>query len=178
MPLVDYLVFRDFENPINRVKEMLSLSGSLTFANVTHPALSRPWEWLLNYRPMAFWYSPHYTGGVSFSIWMLMIPVVLYMLYRTLRGNDAALFGFAWFFSVFVLWVPISIFTNRVSFVYYFYPTVGALCLGLGLGMNQLLDKVSGKSLKFKIPAVAAIIAFMLFHLANLMVMAPVFFRG
>jgi dolichyl-phosphate-mannose-protein mannosyltransferase len=178
LPLFDFIIYHQFKNPLSRVQEMLSLSGSLTFANTTHPALSRPWEWLLNYRPMAFWYSPHYTGGFSFSIWMLIIPVVLYILYRAVRGNDAALFGFAWFLSTFVLWIPISIVTDRVSFVYYFYPTAGAICLGLGLGMNQMLDKVSGKTARLKIAAALAVVAFLIFHLANFIIISPVFFRG
>jgi dolichyl-phosphate-mannose-protein mannosyltransferase len=178
MPLCDFIIYHQFKNPLSRVQEMLSLSGSLTFANTTHPALSRPWEWLLNYRPMAFWYSPHYTGAASFSLWMLIIPVVLYMLYRAVRGNDAALFGFAWFVSTFVLWIPISIITDRVSFVYYFYPTAGALCLGMGLGMNHLLEKSSGRAARFKICAITAVIAFLIFHLANFIIISPVFLRG
>ena len=78
MPVFDFAISHQFQNPINRIKEMLSLSGSLTFANTTHPALSRPWEWLLNFRPMAYWYGPYYptntwwggyTGAISPTIW-------------------------------------------------------------------------------------------------------------
>ena len=42
MPVFDFAISHQFQNPINRIKEMLTLSGSLTFANTTHPALSRP----------------------------------------------------------------------------------------------------------------------------------------
>ena len=178
MPLFDFIIYHEFKNPWSRIQEMLSLSGSLTFANTTHPALSRPWEWLLNYRPMAFWYSPHYTGGLSFSIWILMIPVVLYMIYRAARGNDAGLFGFAWFLSTYILWIPISIITDRVSFVYYFFPTIGALCIGLGLGLNQVLERVSAKTPKVRIPAIAGVVVFLVFHLVTFIVLSPVFFRG
>jgi predicted membrane-bound dolichyl-phosphate-mannose-protein mannosyltransferase len=156
---------------------MLSLSGSLTFANTTHPALSRPWEWLLNYRPMAFWYTPHYTGAINLSIWLVMIPVVLYMLYRAVKGNEAGLFGFAWFVGTFLFWIPISIFTDRVSFIYYFYPTIGALCLGLGLGLNDLMQWVAVKQPKIKIPVKAGIGVFFLIHIASFIILTPVFLR-
>jgi dolichyl-phosphate-mannose-protein mannosyltransferase len=176
MPLFDFVISRSFQNPLGRIKEMLTLSASLTFANTTHPALSRPWEWLLSYRPMAFWYVPHYTGAISPSVWGTMIPVVLYMIYRTVRQrNDAALFGFAWFFSTYVLWIPISVFTNRVSFIYYFYPSIGALCLGLGLGLNEAREWVSSRQMKVKVPVMAGIVAFLLFHAASFIYLTPVF---
>jgi dolichyl-phosphate-mannose-protein mannosyltransferase len=177
MALFDFAISRTFQNPLLRIKEMLSLSSSLTFYNTTHPALSRPWEWLLSYKPMAFWYPNHYTGAISLDIWLVMIPVVLYMLYRAAKRNDAGLFGFAWFLGTFVLWIPISIYTNRVSFVFYFYPTIGALCLGLGLGLNEALEWASSRVKKVKIPVTAGVIAFLLFHVAAFVITSPVFAR-
>jgi dolichyl-phosphate-mannose-protein mannosyltransferase len=177
MALFDFTISRTFQNPIKRVMEMLSLSGSLTFYNTTHPALSRPWEWLLSYKPMAFWYSPHYTGATSLSLWVVMIPVVLFMLYKAIKRNDAGLFGFAWFFGTFVLWIPISIYSNRVSFVFYFYPTVGALCLGAGLGLNSVLDWAASRKKWLKIAAITAVIAFFIFHIVSFVILSPVFIR-
>jgi dolichyl-phosphate-mannose-protein mannosyltransferase len=178
MALFDFSISRTFQNPLARVQEMLSLSGSLKFSNVVHPALSRPWSWLLNYEPMAFWYSPHYTGAISLSVWIFMIPVVLYMLYRAAKKNDAGLFGFAWFLGTFLVWIPISILTDRVSFIFYFYPTIGALCLGLGLGLNEALEWASSRRNRVKIPVVTAVIIFFLFHIANFVVLTSVFIRS
>jgi dolichyl-phosphate-mannose-protein mannosyltransferase len=178
MPLFDWAITRQFENPLTAIKTMLSLSGSLTFANTTHPALSRPWEWLLNYRPMAFWYTPNYLGAISPSVWGVMIPVVLYMIYRAVKGrHEAGLFGFSWFFGTFLLWIPISILTNRVSFIYYFYPTIGALCLGLGLGLNEALEWGSTRTKRVKILVIAGVAALLLFHVASFIVLSPVFIR-
>jgi dolichyl-phosphate-mannose-protein mannosyltransferase len=177
MPLFDWAISRHFESPISRVKDMLSLSGSLTFANTTHPALSRPWEWFLNYRPMAFWYIPHYTGAISPSIWGLMIPIVLYLIYRAVKKNEAGLFGFSWFLGTYLLWIPISIATDRISFIYYIYPTIGSLCLGLGMGLNEAREWVSLKPVKIKVPVMAGITAILLLHVASFIVLTPVFFR-
>jgi predicted membrane-bound dolichyl-phosphate-mannose-protein mannosyltransferase len=178
MPLFDFALTHQFQNPLNRIKDMLSLSSSLMFSNVTHPALSRPWSWLLNYQPMAYWYNPHYTAAVSPSIWGLMIPIVLYMIYRSVKGNEAGLFGFAWFCGTFLLWIPISIVTNRVSFIFYFYPTIGALCLGLGMGLNEALEWVSAKRAKVKVPITAGVIVVLLLHFASFVIITPVFFRS
>jgi predicted membrane-bound dolichyl-phosphate-mannose-protein mannosyltransferase len=155
MPLFDFAITREFHNPLLRIKDMLTLSGSLTFASTSHPALSRPWDWILNYIPMAYWYTPHYTGAISPTIWIVIIPVVLYMIYRAVRGEDAGLFGFAWFFSTFLLWIPISILTDRISFIYYFYPTIGAICLGAGMGINHIQTWLPSKGTKVKAAVLA-----------------------
>ena len=63
-PLFDFLVYKKFINPIIRVKEMLSLSSSLTFANTTHDYLSKPWEWILSYNPIPYSFRPRYIGAV------------------------------------------------------------------------------------------------------------------
>ncbi len=177
MPVFDYAISHTFQNPISRIKEMLSLSGSLTFANTTHPALSRPWSWILNYNPMAFWYTPHYTGAISFTVWALIIPVVLYMLYLAVKGNEAGLFGFAWFFGIFLLWIPISIVTDRVSFIYYFYPAIGSLCLGLGMGISQLLDWAKSRTRRVRLSVTGVVGAFLALHVLAFVILTPVFLR-
>lgn len=182
LPVFDFVITRKWENPLSRIQEMVSLTNSLTFANTTHPALSRPWEWILNYRPMAFAYGPFYpnpswlggySAAVSPDIWLFIIPVVLYMLFRAVRRDDASLFGFAWFFSTFLLWVPISIFTGRISFSYYMYPTIGAFCIGYGTGFHQALEWVSNKANKIKIATITGISIFVAAHIASLIILTP-----
>jgi dolichyl-phosphate-mannose-protein mannosyltransferase len=178
MPLFDFAITHQFLNPVTRLKDMLSLDASLTFANVVHPSLSRPWAWLLNYNPMPFWYSPHYTGAISLTVWISMIPVALYMLYKTIKREEAGIFGFAWFFSTFLLLIPLSIKTDRASYPYYFYPTVGALCLGLGIGLNHALEWAVTRRKRTRIPTQAGVAAFLALHLLAIVVLSPVFFRS
>ncbi|HSW57143.1 MAG TPA: glycosyltransferase family 39 protein [Dehalococcoidales bacterium] len=183
--LFDFVIARQFVNPIDRIKDMLTLSGSLTFYNVEHPNMSRPWEWLLNFRPMGFWYGPFpttwlggYTAAVSLAVWPLIVPLVLYMAYRAAKGSDAGLFGLAWFIGTFILWIPISIATNRVSFIFYFYPTLGAFCLGLGMALAELIGWLKNRRKRVKIPIWAGICLILLVHIATLVVLTPIFIRG
>jgi dolichyl-phosphate-mannose-protein mannosyltransferase len=184
--LFDFIITHHIANPLIHIKDMMTLSSSLTFYNVNHPNLARPWEWVLNYRPMAFLYGPFpqpnwvggYTAAVSLAIWPLIIPLVLYMTWRAIKGSDAGLFGVAWFIGTFVLWIPLSIATNRVSFVYYFYPTMGVFCIGLGMALSELINWVALKRKLIKVPIWAGISIIILVHLATLVVLTPVFIRS
>jgi dolichyl-phosphate-mannose-protein mannosyltransferase len=174
MPVFDYLITHQWLNPFDRIQQMLTLTGDLTFANTQHYALSRPWEWLLNYWPIAYCYMPHYYGGISPSVWLLIMPAAIYMVYRAARGSGAALFGISWFLGTYVIWIPLSIITDRVSFVYYFYPAVGSICLGIAIGLESLLKRFrnAGNSvLRRAVPGL--VVAFLVIHLVVFLLMSP-----
>jgi len=177
--LFDFAIVRDFSalaDPISRVKTMLSLSSSLTFTTVDHPSMSRPWEWLINYEVMSYWYNPHYLAAISPSIWALIMPTFGYMVYKAVRGSGAGLFGAAWFTGTYLVWIPISLITDRVSYIYYFYPTVGAVCLGLGLGLSQLLDFYKRRQPgKLTRTVLALFIFYLAAHLICFILISPLF---
>jgi dolichyl-phosphate-mannose--protein O-mannosyl transferase len=100
------------------------------------------------------------------------------MTWRAIRGSEAGLFGMAWFIGTFVLWIPISMANSRVSFIYYFYPTIGALCIGLGMALTELIHWVAPKRKLIKIPIWTGISIIILSHLATLVVLTPIFIRG
>jgi dolichyl-phosphate-mannose-protein mannosyltransferase len=179
MPLFDLAIVHDFSaliDPFSRIKTMLSLSGSLTFTTVDHPAMSRPWEWLIYYQPMGYYYYPHYLAAISPSVWALTIPTFGYMIYRAVKGSSAGLFGAAWFAGTYLVWIPFSLITDRVSYIYYFYPTIGAVCLGLGLGLSQLFDFYRERRPgKLKKTVLALFIFYLVFHLACFIILSPLF---
>ena len=179
MPLFDYFITQNFSNvsnPFNRIKTMLSLSGSLTFGSTTHPSMSRPWEWLINYKAMPYWWAPHYIAAISPSIWALIIPTFAYMLYKAIKRDEVGLFGAAWFASTYLLWIPASLITNRISYVFYFYPSIGAVCLGLGMGLSQLIDIFKGrKSGKLKWTVMGIVVLILLAHIVSFMILYPLF---
>jgi predicted membrane-bound dolichyl-phosphate-mannose-protein mannosyltransferase len=181
----DSIIYREFMNPFNHIKDMLTLSSSLTFTTVDHPNEARPWEWLLNYRPMAFWfssYTPYWLGGftcaVSLAIWPFTIPLVLYMTYRAFKGSEAGLFGVSWFIGTFVLWLPFTLITNRVSFIFYYFPAMGAYCLGMGMGLAELIKWLKGRRKRVQVPIWCGIGLLIAVHLATFVVLTPVFIRA
>lgn len=176
MPLLDFIISGQFLNPISQVKTILSLSSRLTFADIACDVVSRPWDWILRPEIMYYWYEPHYIGAISFTIWALIIPSVLYMAFRAKNGDSAGIFGISWFASAYLFWIPTSIITDRISFVYYFYPTVGAICVGIGLGLSQLISiwetTSTGKLRRVAIPTVWG---YLLLHVGVFIILAPLF---
>lgn len=178
--LFQFLITRQFTSaldPIAIVKNMLQLSGSLTFGNVEHPALSYPWEWIISYKPMAFYVGPHYNSAISFTVWALTIPSFLYMVWKAWRRrSEAGLFGVAWFFGTYLIWIPATIITQRVTYPYYFYPAVGAVCIGMAIGMADLVAffkrRRTGKLRWVAITFVALVIVL---HLFSFYILSPVF---
>lgn len=166
------------ESPVDRIAFMLKQSGTLTFASVEHPSESRAWEWLLwwTYEPMAYHYHPNYIGGVSPSVWALIMPTFLYLVWRAIRRDEAGLFGAAWFFGTFLLWIPATFITDRVTYPYYFYPTVGAICIGLGIFLGWLFDifKKRGSG-KLRWVLLSIVVLYLMAHLASFIIMSPLF---
>ena len=174
---LDYLITRSFgslADPLHRIQTMLSLSGSLTFATVDHPSASRPWDWLISYKPMAYWIMPHYTAAISFTIWALAIPGFGYLVYKAVKRSEAGLFGLAWYAGTFIVMCGLSIVTNRVSYPYYFYPVVGAICIGVALFLADLLDLFRRRpSGKLKWTALSIVIFILFLHLISFLILSP-----
>jgi dolichyl-phosphate-mannose-protein mannosyltransferase len=178
MIVFDFAITRDFSSvsdPFYRIGEMQSLSSSLTFATVDHPAASHAWEWVIRYTPMAYWFTPHYTGGISFTIWAMVIPVFIYMLVRAIKGSDAGLFGISWFTATYLIWIPATLITDRVTYIFYFYPTIGAICLGLGMALYQLLDYFrNGRITWLRWTLLVIFILFLVAHLLSFIILSPI----
>jgi dolichyl-phosphate-mannose-protein mannosyltransferase len=175
MPICDYLAIGEFTNPIWRIKEMMSLMSTLTFATTQHDSMSRPWEWLYNPKPMPYWYVPSYMSVISYTVWALIIPAAVYLAYRMWKGNSAATFAFWWFVFTYVTWIPASLLTERISFVFYFYPTIGAVCIGIGLAFSKLLEITQRNKNVWQWLVPALIGTFMLAHFVFLVIISPVF---
>ena len=144
---------------------MLSLSGTLTYNGISPDTGSRPWMWVLTPEVMPYWWTPHYTGMISPTLWALIIPVVVYITYKAIKGNTPVLFPFSWFLGTYLVWIPASLITDRVTYMFYIYPTIGAIAIGLSLVLSQLLDKAKANG---------ALAAYLLLHIIAFIILAPV----
>ncbi|HEY93256.1 MAG TPA: phospholipid carrier-dependent glycosyltransferase [Dehalococcoidia bacterium] len=180
MPLLNLIIWRNASwhpsfNPIEQTQTMLRISSMSTFAQYPSEMLSRPWDWILQPKILTYWVDPHYVAMISPSIWALIIPVVLYITFRAIKGNSVALFSLLWFASTYLIWIPVSLITDRISYIFYFYPTIGAICIGLALGLSQLCDiGRTGQMGRLRRVARLAIPGFLLLHLAAFIILTPV----
>jgi predicted membrane-bound dolichyl-phosphate-mannose-protein mannosyltransferase len=136
--------------------------------------MARPGQWVFWYKPMPFFYTPNYFSTTSPSVFLLIVPSFAYMVYRAIKRDEAGLFGAAWFFSTYILWIPLDLITDRITYPFYFYPTIGAVCLGVGMGISQLIDIFKSRpSGKLKWTILGFIIFILLAHVAAFIVLFP-----
>jgi dolichyl-phosphate-mannose-protein mannosyltransferase len=175
----DYFAFGKLENPIQRTLEMLNLSAANVFTNPPLSISSRPWEWLLPWKWIVYSYDPQYISFISWTIQILIIPIFIYLIYKARKGNNVARFGLLWFIFTYLIWIPLNIATNRVSFVFYFYPTTPAICIGIGLALSDIIDKLKTQTAQLgrvtaKVRAnYVGIGLYLAFHLAMFIVFNP-----
>jgi hypothetical protein len=72
------------------------------------------------------------------AIWALIVPSILFVVYLSIKQNKPALFALCWFSATYLIWIPISLITNRLTYDYYFYPAVGAVCIGIALLFSRI----------------------------------------
>lgn len=174
-----YFIQGQWQNPFSLIKTMLSGTASLTFANVTHVARQAPWDWFIHRVRIDYWFTPNYFGMLSIDIFFVMIPTTVYMTLRSFwKVSNAARFGLAWFIGTCVLWIPIVLITDRVTYGYYIYPCVGALCIGLGLALSDCLNLAVGfEGNKWKWTVLGLVTACLLVHFGVFVATSPVFSR-
>jgi dolichyl-phosphate-mannose--protein O-mannosyl transferase len=88
--------------------------------------------------------------------------------------SDAGIFALCWFAATYLVWIPAVWITDRVTYPYYIYPTIGAICIGLGMGLSQLIHLFEvRKGGKLKWTAISVVVIFLLAHLAFFVLMSP-----
>jgi len=178
MPLTDYAVLGEWLNPISRLKYMLGTLSSLTFAHYASEVASRPWEWVI--RPLVYFpycYGPPYMSMLTVTFWALIIPSMLYMFWPAIKGSNWARFSLCWFAGTYLSYIPMNLITDRITYVFYFYPTVPAVAMAIAFGLAQLLElgQVPELGRVRWIPRIV-VSSYLVAHLVILGVIGPVFY--
>lgn len=175
MPLLDYALNMKFFNPLQRIEYIMSYASQATFSHNFNVFASRPWDWLMNKGAIFFSYDPQLIAIITPTICALIIPVVLYMACRGARGNQAARFGLIWFACSYLPWIVITLVTDRQTYIYYFYPVIGAVSIGLGLFLSDIITnfKNNRHSKVAKLGVTGAVI-YLIIHLAGFIILSPI----
>jgi predicted membrane-bound dolichyl-phosphate-mannose-protein mannosyltransferase len=154
LPLLEYPAARQFDNPFSRFVYMAGYHIDYTTSTQNSPLVSMPWAWLTTPTHIIYWpdsthvkfvtdhfalaidsANPLWWSYISWNIWILIIPSILFLVYRLVKEHTAESgiirFGLIWFFAVYVLLIPIELITGREMFTFYFYPAVPVVCLAI-----------------------------------------------
>jgi hypothetical protein len=174
MPLTDVYVFHKWVNPLDRIMTMLKSSASLTFANVSGTYPQKPIEWIFRWDLTPYAFKPNYLAVISYTVLFLIIPVLIYLIVKAAKHSDAGFFGLAWFAATYLVWIPAVLLTNRVTYPYYIYPTIGAICIGLGMGLSQLIHVFEVRRRgKLKWATISFVGIYLLAHLVFFALISP-----
>jgi hypothetical protein len=181
---------------VGDIKNALTMTDSIKFSySGAFPA--KPWEWVLspsgsfyfygwlvhpeNYSNilLPYWYTPSYTGIISPSLWLAGLFVIPYVAVKSfIRKNNpeknAAIFTACWIIGTWVVWIPLFLASDRITYMFYYLPTVGAIALGTALVVTGFLKRIEKRSDGFgKRFMQLGIATFLLFHLLSFCVLSP-----
>ena len=167
-------VYGKLMNPVTLVTDMLNQAGSLTFANALQHGASKPWDWIIQPMSTFFTFDPQYIAMISLTVWASTFIVILYFIWKTIKQDRACSFGLSWFGGIYIPLALLVLITNRISFVYYIYPAIGAICLGIGIILGRLIEfwrrnreKVTGKI------SIIITSAFLFLHIVFFILISP-----
>jgi dolichyl-phosphate-mannose-protein mannosyltransferase len=186
----DYWITGGFENPLTRIQSLFTSTVANQFTVPKLSISSRPWTWLYpqwvqvydnspNVPFIIYSFDPQYVSFISSTLQLLILPSVGYLIYKMVKGSQAAGLAVLWFITTYVIWIPLDIATNRVTFVFYFLPTMPAICLGLAMAISDLLERLqrrraeAGRLTAGVKAGYAGIGFYLLLHLAIFVVFNP-----
>jgi dolichyl-phosphate-mannose-protein mannosyltransferase len=186
----DYFIYGYLENPFTRIYAMLNGTAANEFTIPKLSISSRPWTWIYpqfvqlyynspNQPFLVYSYDPQYISFISSTVQILIVPTIGYMIYKAVKGGQAAGLVLLWFLATYLIWIPLNLITNRVTFAFYFLPTTPAICIGLGMALGDAMDALklrraqAGRLTPGVISGYAGISLYLLIHLAIFVVFNP-----
>jgi Dolichyl-phosphate-mannose-protein mannosyltransferase len=189
---IPYVVWGHWDQGVvGDIKNALSLTDSIKFSyGGAFPA--RPWEWILsptgslyfygwlfhpqNYENilLPYWYTPSYTGILSPSLWLSGLFVIPVAIWNAFKKNNASIFIVCWIIGTWVVWIPLYLATHRITYIFYYLPTIGAIAMGTALIITYFLRRIDKKAGGFwKHVMMLSVASFLLFHLLSFAVISP-----
>ena len=195
---VPYVVWGQWDQGIvGLIRNALSSTSSIKFpddpATYTGAFVSKPWEWVLsptgslyfyqwlfdpNFDPnrnvlLPYWYTPAYSGIQNPSMWLAGLVVIPLALWKTFKKHSAWTFVICWIIGTWAIWIPLFLATNRITYMFYYLPTIGAVAIGAALIITGMLKKAEAKSGFGKHALMLGIASLLLFHLLCFCVISP-----
>ncbi len=146
--LMDRL-WTDYQNPMDHLLHILNYTKALTTPAPTG-IMSYPWQWLLNQVQIPYlkvdvnkmvdgqvigsYTSIHFNGAMNPLIIYLTVPSIIYAGYLFFTRKDrTSLLCLAWFAGIYLPFIPMALFWNRVMYLFYFLYTIPSVCIAISM---------------------------------------------
>lgn len=187
MPLFDFAATREWISPIDRIwhmvlfhvrytRELLATPGFDNLPSGFSAYPSYPWEWIFSTRVEIYSNTPSYVGAISPSLLILIVPMMGYMVYEfAKKKTNISLFTLLWFAATFLVWIPIAFVSGRGMYLFYFYPTIGAICIAIGFALKRLWkDPLKGRLTQYDGLRKVAVIGYLTLHVIMFLIFTPI----
>jgi dolichyl-phosphate-mannose--protein O-mannosyl transferase len=159
-----------------------------------HAYQSNPWSWLVDGRPVDFYYSGDYKtcGAASCSrevlalgtplIWWAFVPMLIWLAWHWFTTRDWRA-GAIWV-AFGCMWLPWLQYGKRTMFFFYMAPLVPFMILGITLGLGAMLGPPSsafdedGRTTRRRYWGIAGVSVYLALVIADFAYMWPVFTGG
>jgi len=178
MPILDFAATREWLNPLHRLLVVIQFHEAKTLTSIPGNSLAAgelsPWKWVLSLSGFQ-WVNWGFLSKINTTVWIMIIPSMCYMVYEFVKKRTAfSLFIVLWFASFYFFWMLLTLALGRVTFHYYFYPSLIAVCAAIGFALSELWQKASKwQSIDYRWIRFA-IIAYMCLHLLFFMALSMV----
>jgi len=166
LPVIDLMVLHTFTNPIVQISQLIGLTTSSYHEANTVTNITLPWQWIFSlngfhgevkFDPTTNKLYYFYNMIINPAIWALIVPGVGCMVYLAIKRNQTALFALCWFAATYLFWIPFISITGRQSYDFYFYPTIGAIIIGISLAITQIMS-LRNRLIKLIVPVYMGIV--------------------
>lgn len=164
----DSIICMKWINPFTDFINMMSGTGELTFENYSGGWEAYPWEWIFVPQNPTFFGTDviKWQGLINPTLLYSIIPVFGYLIYRYVKkGERESFFTMMWFCGTYLTWIPIVLITDRLTYYFYFYPTLGAVAIAMAMVMAKLNNHRVGK---------IVLLIWLTGHVASFIVLSPV----
>jgi 4-amino-4-deoxy-L-arabinose transferase-like glycosyltransferase len=111
-----------------------------------HAYAARWYEWLVDWKPILYYWNPLRDEGTRGSLWAFTNPlttwaglgaIIVCGMGIILRRSHAALFILIGYLSQLLPWTPIS----RITFPYHYFPSMLFICIALAYLFNRMVER-------------------------------------
>ncbi len=163
MPITDYAATREWLNPFDRLAHISLAHQSATFETAEYGARP-PIEWIIFGIRDEFAQWPNYISIINPMISFMILPSIGYILYDFWKKKtEISLFALLWFAATYLIWILIVALTDRQTYLFYFYPAVGAVCSAIAFTLNKLwLVSSNMRNFASRLSVKAAIVGYLI----------------